>query len=331
MFNACFVGPSKNSPPRLVDEPVLDPANALQQGVGLLKDTLEGFLKKNEEATAIKDQSTSIQAESVKEKEPEGVAHTDSSDADDESTETESEIEKIGVGKVQLKKKPQKQKVKGFDEEDSTYTPTAEKKKKLRIKRKVVQTGVIPRNVRAKKGGATMSESKSGKSEKHVISSKGPEAVKDQNVQVPEDEQVQNAEKKAGDDNDVVITDERVSTPPPPPPENPETSKPKKTILLDPFEGFPNVQGEFKDDILLDEEYDMFHDATIKDLKKKVSILEKEKAKAEADRDELKKQLEELSKVNEEIKSVLIKHAKKIKTLVEDVDDNAKLFEQLSM
>ncbi|KAJ0726519.1 hypothetical protein HanPI659440_Chr12g0471261 [Helianthus annuus] len=74
----------------------------------------------------------------------------------------------------------------------------------------------------------------------------------------------------------------------------------------------------------------MFQDATIKDLKKKVSILEKEKAIAEADRDELKKQLEELTKVNEEIKSVVIKHAKKIKTLNEDVDDNAKLFEQLS-
>ncbi|KAJ0743325.1 hypothetical protein HanPI659440_Chr10g0374541 [Helianthus annuus] len=75
----------------------------------------------------------------------------------------------------------------------------------------------------------------------------------------------------------------------------------------------------------------MFHDASVKDLKKKVSILEKEKAKAEADRDELKKQLEELTKVNEEIKIVLIKHAKKIKNMEGDVDDNAKLFEQLSL
>ncbi|MFS7996780.1 hypothetical protein Hanom_Chr12g01133851 [Helianthus anomalus] len=250
--------PSKKSPPRLVDEPVLDPSKVLQQGVGLLKDTLEGFLKKNEEATAQKDQSSNVQPESVKDKEPEGVAHTDSSDADVESTETESEIEKIGFGK-------------------------------------------------------------------------GPEAVKDQNVQVLEVEQVQNVEKKACDDDDVVITEERVSTPPRP--ENPdvaETSKPKKTTLPNLFEGFPNIQGEYKDDILLDEEYDMFHDATVKELKKKVSILEKEKEKAEADRDELKQQLEEITKVNEEIKTVVIKYAKKIKTLKEDVDDNAKLFEQLS-
>ncbi|MFS8003860.1 hypothetical protein Hanom_Chr13g01218841 [Helianthus anomalus] len=75
----------------------------------------------------------------------------------------------------------------------------------------------------------------------------------------------------------------------------------------------------------------MFHDATVKDQKKKVSVLEKEKEKAEVDRNKLKKQLEEISKVNEEIKSVIIKYAKKIKMLGEDVDDNAKLFEQLSL
>ncbi|MFS7911132.1 hypothetical protein Hanom_Chr02g00114451 [Helianthus anomalus] len=60
-----------------------------------------------------------------------------------------------------------------------------------------------------------------------------------------------------------------------------------------------------------------------------MSLLEKEKEKAEAERDELKKQLEELTKVNEEIKSVLIKHAKYIKKMEGDVDDNAKLFDLL--
>ncbi|KAJ0780326.1 hypothetical protein HanPI659440_Chr06g0236341 [Helianthus annuus] len=331
MFNACFAGPSKKSPPRLVDDPV----DIIQQGIGLMKESLEGFLKKNEEATAAKVQSSSVekivdyakhvQVESLKEKEPEGVAHTDSSDADDESSETESEIDKsnIGVGKVQLKKKPQKKR-NGSDEEDSTYIPTAEEKKKQRRKRKAVQSGVIPRSVRAKKGGATMPEFQSGKSEKNVVISKGPEAVK-------------NVEKKAGDDDEVVITEERMSTPPPPPvnpsihiPDDAETSKPKKTTLPDLFEGFPNIHGEFKDAILPDEDYNMFHDATVKELTKKMSILEKEKAKAEAERDELKKHLEKITKLNEEMKSVVKNHAKRIKTLVEDVDDNAKLFEQLS-
>ncbi|MFS8019434.1 hypothetical protein Hanom_Chr15g01403731 [Helianthus anomalus] len=230
---------------------MLDPSDVIQQGVDLMKKSLEGFLKKNEEATTAKDHSSSVQAESVKDKEPEGVAHTNSSDVDGESSEIESEIEKIGVGKVQLKKKPQKKKVK--------------EKKKLRIKHKAVQSGIIPRNVKAKKGSASLAESKSGKSEKYVISSKGPEVVKDKDVQIPE---VQNVEDKVGDDEDVVISDERVATPPPPTPEkkdDAESSKPKKTTLPD---------------------------------------LKKEKAKEEADSDKLKKQLEELTKANEEIKIV---------------------------
>ncbi|MFS7952411.1 hypothetical protein Hanom_Chr07g00606611 [Helianthus anomalus] len=122
---------------------VLDPSEVLQQGVNILKDSLESYLKNNEEVTTQKVQSSSVQTESVKEKQPEGVVHDDSEDADDESTETESEIERIGVGKVQLKKKPQKKKKKGSDDQDSTYMPTAEEKKKLRIKHKAVQTGVF--------------------------------------------------------------------------------------------------------------------------------------------------------------------------------------------
>ncbi|MFS8002734.1 hypothetical protein Hanom_Chr13g01205551 [Helianthus anomalus] len=189
-------GPSKKSPQRLVDEHVLDPLDVLQQGVSLLKETLEGFLKKNEEASAAKEQSSSAQPESVKEKQAEGVVQDDSSDAYDESTDTKPEIdmEKVGHGKVQLKKKPHKKR-KGSDEEDSTYLPTAEEKKKLRTKRKAVQSGVIPRNVRAKKGGASMPEGQSGKSEKHVTTSKGPEAVKDQHVEVPEVPEIQSVEK----------------------------------------------------------------------------------------------------------------------------------------
>ncbi|MFS8003376.1 putative transcription factor bZIP family [Helianthus anomalus] len=282
-------GPSKKSPPRLVDEPMLDPADVIQQGVGLMKESLESFLKKNEEATTAKDQGSSVekaaessvkhvQAKSLKEKEPEGVAHTDSSDANDESTDTEPEIDtsKIGVGKVTLKKKPHKKK-KDSDEEDSTYIPT------------------------------------------------------------PEESETSKEAQSSGDDDEVVITDERVSTPPPPEnptihiPDDAETSKPKKITPPGLFEGFPNIHGELKDDILPNEDYDKFHDATIKDLTKKVSLLEKQKAKAKAEVecDELKKQLEKIIKVNEEMKAIINDHAERINTLVEDVDDNAKLFEQV--
>ncbi|XP_021992094.1 troponin T, skeletal muscle-like [Helianthus annuus] len=120
--------PSRESQPRLEDELVVNLAYIPQEGIDLTKVTFEQYT----EATVAKDQSASIQAEGVKEKEPEGVVHNDSSDADDESTETELEIDmaKVGYGKVQLKKKPQKKR-KGSNEEDSTYMPTAEEKKKL--------------------------------------------------------------------------------------------------------------------------------------------------------------------------------------------------------
>ncbi|KAM0046268.1 hypothetical protein Hdeb2414_s0009g00314171 [Helianthus debilis subsp. tardiflorus] len=296
--------PSKESQQRLVDELVLDPSEVIQQGANLLKHSLECYLKKNEEVAAQKEHSSSIPTESVKETEPEGVARDDSCEADDESTETDSkhDLTTLGRGKAQLKRKPTKKK-KGSDEEDTTYTPSVEETKKLRIKRKAVQTGVIPRNVRAKKGGATLSTDQGGKKENHIEISKVLEAEKDQSVEIPKEPEVQSVEvpevevqKEADDDDDVEITGVRVSTPPPPPPvpppENldiPESSQPKKTTLPDMFEGFPNIRGELKDDFILGDDFDMFHDGSIKALEKKVSILEKEKAKAEADRDELKR------------------------------------------
>ncbi|KAM0061166.1 hypothetical protein Hdeb2414_s0004g00132761 [Helianthus debilis subsp. tardiflorus] len=316
--------PSKEPQSRLIDELVVNPADISQQGIDLTKVTFKQYIKITEESNA-KDQSTSVQTEGVKGKEPEGVARDDSSDADDESTETEPEIDMatVGHGKVKLKKRPQKKK-KGSDEEDTTYTTTAVEKKKLRIKSKAMQTSVIPRNVRARKGGALMSESQSGKSEKHVATSQGPEAEKVQKVEVPKEPEVQSVEIL-----ELEVTEVRIPTPPPENLKVPESSQHKNTVFPDPFEGFPNIRGELKDDFVLGEDFDMFHDASVKALEKKVSILEKEKAKPEADRDELKRQLEELKKVNEEIKSVTIKQAKKIKKMEDDIDDNAKMFELL--
>ncbi|MFS7906675.1 hypothetical protein Hanom_Chr01g00062041 [Helianthus anomalus] len=250
----------------------------------------------------------------------EGVARDDSSEADDESIETEIELDltTLGRGNAQLKKKSTKKK-KGSDEEDTTYTPSAEETKKLRIKQKAVHTGVIPRNVHAKKSGATLSKDQGGKKEKHVETSKVHEAEKIQS-------------NEGNGDDEVEITGVRASTPPPPPKnlDIQESSQPKKTVLPDMFEGFPNVRGEYKDDFIPGDDFDMFHDADFKELKKKVSVLEQEKAKAEAERDLLKKQVEELMKTHEEIKKVMIKQEKKLKNMQDDVNDNSKFFEVLS-
>ncbi|MFS7964684.1 hypothetical protein Hanom_Chr08g00753191 [Helianthus anomalus] len=163
--------PSSESQQKLVDDPFIDPTELIKQEADILNMSYNDYLKKNEEVTAQKEQSSSVPTESVKEKEHECVSCDDSSEADDESTETEPKIDlaTVGRGKVQMKKKPQKKR-KGSDEEDITYTPTVQEKKKLRIKRKAVQSGVIPRNVRTKKGGASIPKSQSGKSEKHVTS-----------------------------------------------------------------------------------------------------------------------------------------------------------------
>ncbi|KAJ0752680.1 hypothetical protein HanPI659440_Chr09g0327121 [Helianthus annuus] len=327
----------------LVDEPVLDALEVVQQGADLLKHSLESFLKRNEEVAAQEDQSASVQGESVKDKEPEGVVRDDSSEADSESTETEMELDltTLGRGKAQLKKKPTK-KQKGSGEEDSTYTPSVDERKKLRIKLKAVQTGVIPRNVRARKGGASVPESQAGKSEKHVASSKVLEAEKIQNVEVPKEPEVQSipeveVQKQAGVSNDYVeITGFKAATPPPPPPQDqpipeaPESSGSKNKDFSNLFGDLPHATGVYKDDLGLDDDFDVFNNAAIKELQKKVDELEKEKVKAEAERDVLKKQVEELTKVNEEIKTVMIKQHEKLKKMKNGVHDNSQLFEILS-
>ncbi|KAF5809627.1 hypothetical protein HanRHA438_Chr04g0169641 [Helianthus annuus] len=78
-------GPSRESQSSLIDEPVVNPADISQEGIDLMKVTFEQYIK-HTEATIAKDQSASVQAEGIKEKEPEGVVHDDSNDADDEST-----------------------------------------------------------------------------------------------------------------------------------------------------------------------------------------------------------------------------------------------------
>ncbi|MFS7919772.1 hypothetical protein Hanom_Chr03g00216621 [Helianthus anomalus] len=184
-------GPSKEPEQRLVDEQVLDPSNIPQEGIDLAKVTFEQYIQ-HTAAASQKDQTSSAQGESVKEKEPEGVARDDSSEVDSESTEIETELDltTLGRGKAQLKKKPTKKK-KASDEEDNTYTPSVDERKKLRIKRKAVQSGVLPSNVRARKCGASMPESQAEKSEKHVTTSNVHEAEKVQSVETLKAPEVQ--------------------------------------------------------------------------------------------------------------------------------------------
>ncbi|MFS7936747.1 hypothetical protein Hanom_Chr05g00419401 [Helianthus anomalus] len=261
---------------KLVDEPVIDPSSIPQEDVDLAKVSFEQYLQHTTTVTQ-KDQGSSGQADTVKVTEPEGEVQDDSSDeADSEATVSESELDPttLGRGKAQLKKKPTK-KQKGSDEEDSTYKFGDE----------------LPKN---------------------------QEIGKEQSVEVPTGPEIQSqslpevdVQKQIGGDDYVEITGFKAATPPPPPPkDHHESSYPKDAHFDDLFGEFPHATGVFKEDIP-EEDYDMFNNEVVKELSKKVVELEKEKANAEAKRDALKKQLEELMMTSDQIRMVLIDQEEK--------------------
>ncbi|MFS7946109.1 hypothetical protein Hanom_Chr06g00532191 [Helianthus anomalus] len=287
----------KKSPPRLIDETVIPPADVIPGGVDLLKETHEDFLKKNYEAEAAKAAKVQV----LKRLQNLLQRMSKQKVLKKKMLKPEIDTSTIGVGKITLKVKPQKKR-KDSNEEDSTYIPSPEEKKKLRKKRKAVQSGVIPRNVRARKRSAIVPEMQSGKAPEVQVQStlevqaKSIPEFEVQSVNIPEVQTTEVEKEKVSeslifekveknveagkDDDEVVFMGERVSTPPPPPPpenptihipDNPEQSKLKK----------------------------------INDLSKKVCSLEKAKAKAEAERDDLKKKLEKSLQMNEEMKLVL--------------------------
>ncbi|MFS7996363.1 putative transcription factor bZIP family [Helianthus anomalus] len=301
----CFAETEKKkSPTKLIDEPVIDPTELIKQGAYLLNMTFDQYIKHtaDEAAKAAKVQDSHI-------------------------------------------------------EKDSTYITTPEEKKKLRRKRKAHPSGVIPRNVRARKGSATIPEIQSSKApevqqtqstqEVEVQSVKDPE-VEVENVKAPEVEttkglevkKVKSVEKNVEAkkvDEEAVYMGERKSTPPASPinltihiQDDPESSQPKKETSSGSFNGFPKVHGEFPDDLLPEVGYDMFHDGKIKVLTKKVSLLEKEKAKAEAERDELKEKLEKVLAENDELKIEVNDHAEGIDDLTDDPGEQAKVIDNLT-
>ncbi|MFS8024348.1 hypothetical protein Hanom_Chr16g01462181 [Helianthus anomalus] len=289
------------------DETVLEPSVAIEQGIDLLNQSFESDIMKNEEAAAKKAQGSNAQAENVTTAEPEGEDQDSSSEDDSEATQSESELDRItlGRGKAQLKKKPLKKKKTSY-EEDSSYEPD-EPKKQLK-KRKAVQAGVIPRNVRARKSGAEPSKEKGGKKEKHVQKSK---------------------KRTGGDDDYVEITGFTAATPRPPPQDKPESSQQKETSFDYIFEGLPTATGILTEDIPEDD-YDMFNNEAVKEVLRKVNKLEKENAKTEAKRDILKKQVDQLMKAHDQIRSVLTEQEETMNKMKNEAQDNSKVFELLT-
>ncbi|KAJ0726830.1 hypothetical protein HanRHA438_Chr12g0569731 [Helianthus annuus] len=87
IVDVCIAEPTKKkSPPKLVDEPMVSTIDLIQEGVDLMKMTLDDFVKQSEAAKAVKDTekeaktfSKNVEAEGVKETLVEGVVQSDSS------------------------------------------------------------------------------------------------------------------------------------------------------------------------------------------------------------------------------------------------------------
>ncbi|XP_022007422.1 glutamic acid-rich protein-like [Helianthus annuus] len=321
-------GSSREPQQKLVDEIVVEPSVVIEQGAELLKQTLESYLKKNEEIAAQQAQGTSVHAEKVTRVEPETKDQSDSSNGDSEATQSESELipETLGRGKAQLKKRPSK-KQKGSDEEDSPYDP--EKSKKQRKKRKVAPVGVIPRNVRSKKSGADSQKDKEGKKVQHVQKEKPP------SVDIPKEPEVKSkeipvveTEKKTGDDDYVEITGFKAASPKPVQQNIPGSSHQKKEDFNFDFDNIGPATGIFSED--LPGESDMFNDKVVKELIQRVNKLEKEKGKAEEERDMLKSQIDDLMEAHNKIVAALVEKEKRMNQMKDDVEGNSKVFDSLT-
>ncbi|KAJ0734523.1 hypothetical protein HanPI659440_Chr11g0421071 [Helianthus annuus] len=322
-------GSSGEPQQKLIDETVLEPSVVIEQGADLLKQSLESYLKKNEEIAAQQAQGTNVHAEKVTMVQPETETLRSSSGGDSEATQSESELipETVGKGKVQLKKRPSK-KQKGSDDEDSPYDP--KKSKKQRKKRKAAPVGVIPRNVRSKKSGAESQKDKEGKAAQHVQKEKSP------SVDVPKEPEVKakevpvvGTEKKTGDDDDYVeITGFRAASPRPVQQDIPKSSHQKVEDFNFDFDNIGSVTGIFSED--LPGESDMFNDQAVKELMKKVKELEKEKAKAEEERDMLKSQINDLMEAHNKVVAALVEKEKRMNQMKDDVEGNSKVFDSLT-
>ncbi|KAF5774427.1 hypothetical protein HanXRQr2_Chr13g0600261 [Helianthus annuus] len=296
---------------RLVDELVIEPRDVIDQGADI-NETLESYFKRHEEAASKQAQKSSVQEDETRKS---------SSDEDSEETQSELVAETVGKGKVQLKKRPLKKR-KDSDAKDSPYNP--EESQKNRKKRKAAPAGNIPRNVRAKKQTAESQKEREGKKKQDNVE-KSPA------VEIPKETPTTEIPKETRTANDdyVEITGVKFASQTSDLHDIPESSQPKTDDFNLDFESFGGATGDFFAD-MPEGEGDLFHDQMIKELGEKVKALEKEKAENEAERIKLKKKIDELVELHNDMVDTLVTKDKKIKEMKEDIKDNAEVVSTLT-
>ncbi|KAJ0733509.1 hypothetical protein HanPI659440_Chr11g0409061 [Helianthus annuus] len=108
-----------------------------------------------------------------------------------------------------------------------------------------------------------------------------------------------------------------------------DPSSAKKATTSSSSHAYPKVQGEYPYD-LQEGDFDVFNDGKINVLTKNVSILEKAKAKAEAEREEFKEKLEAADAENDALKKNLEEHAEVIDQLNEDLEEHAMVIDRIT-
>ncbi|MFS7967093.1 hypothetical protein Hanom_Chr09g00781681 [Helianthus anomalus] len=283
----------------------------IEQGDESLKQTLESYFKRNEELAAQQAQKAIVQ---------EVETQKSSSDEDSEATQSESELvaETLGRGKAKLKKRPSK-KQKDSEEEDSPYDP--DQSRKNRKKRKSVPAGVIPRSVRAKKSSAKSQKEIEGKK-------KQDEAEKIPAVEIQKEVPI--VEKKTNDDDDYVeITGFKAASPKYVQQNISGSSHQRADDFNFNFDDLGTATDIFSED-MPEGDSDMFNDQAVKELIQKVKILEKEKAEAELERNELRSQIEGLMVSHNKVVAALVEKESRMNKMKEDVKDNSKVFDSLT-
>ncbi|MFS7964310.1 hypothetical protein Hanom_Chr08g00748721 [Helianthus anomalus] len=163
-----------------------------------------------------------------------------------------------------------------------------------------------------------------------------------EHVESPEYERVEKVEVKAEEDVEVEFIGVRKSTPPPSPinktihitddrEKTPEqqpktvedpTSTKKATTSQSSSHGFPRVPHDLgSGPIWLDDVGDLFNEGKINAMERKVSVLEKEKAKAEAELEAAKEKLSSVEAENVALKKEIEDHAEVINQLTEDIEE----------
>ncbi|XP_035834014.1 putative leucine-rich repeat-containing protein DDB_G0290503 [Helianthus annuus] len=303
-------GSSEEPQRKLIDEPVIEPREVVDKGVGL-KETLESYFKKHEEAE---------QAQAQRKVGQEEEAEKNSSNEDSEETLSESELvkETVGKGKVQLKKRPLKKR-KNSEDEDSPYNP--EDSQKNRKKRKATRSGDIPRVVRAKKQNAISQKEKEGKKKQDTAESSPV-------VEIPKEVPLTEIPIETHDDY-VEITGVKSTKQTSDRHDIPESSQRKTDYFNLDFDSLGGATGDFFQD-MPESEGDLFHDKKMKELEEKVKVLEKEKEENEAVQVKLKEMIDELEKRHEDVMDAVLTKDEKLNEMKEDIKDNAEIISTLT-